>query len=246
MGYDNRLSKVPLMVGSPLSEDLAPPSRGLRYVVVEGCIGVGKTTLTHLLSAHLKARTVLEVVEENPFLPEFYEDPKAHAFKTQMFFLLSRFKQQEGLGQQSLFEASTVSDYLFAKDRIFAELTLNDSELGLYDQVFQALSTKVPTPDLVIYLHAPLEVILQRIQKRGRSFEQNIDPLYLERLCSAYERFFARYEGCPTLIVDTEDLNFPEREEDLSALVAAARDVAEGGERRRILSGKAARQQSFV
>src|SRR5690606_27207117 len=135
-------------------------------------------------------RRVLEVVEENPFLPEFYADPVAHAFKTQMFFLLSRFKQQEDLAQQDLFSQGLVSDYLFAKDRIFAELTLSDSELGLYDQVFHALSTKVPVPDLVVYLHAPLRVILERIQRRGRSFEQNIDPGYLERLCDAYERFF--------------------------------------------------------
>jgi deoxyguanosine kinase len=234
------------MVGSVRNDELAKRTRGLRYVVVEGCIGVGKTTLTHLLSRHLTARTVLEIVEENPFLPEFYEDPKAHAFKTQMFFLLSRFKQQQELGQQSLFEASTVSDYLFAKDRIFAELTLSDSELGLYDQVFQALSTKVPVPDLVIYLHAPLDVILQRIQRRGRSFEQNMDPAYLERLCSAYERFFARYTGCPTLLVDTEDLNFPERQEDLQVLLAAAADVRQSGEGRRILTGKTARQTSFA
>lgn len=217
----------------------------LRYVVVEGCIGVGKTTLTHLLSERLAARRVLEIVEENPFLPEFYADPVAHAFKTQMFFLLSRFKQQEDLAQQDLFSQALVSDYLFAKDRIFAELTLNDSELGLYDQVFHALSTKVPVPDLVVYLHAPLEVILARIQRRGRSFEQDIDPDYLERLCDAYERFFARYDSCPTLIVDTEGLNFPERAEDLDVLLSAANDAVSRGERRRILGGQS-RQQSLM
>lgn len=217
----------------------------LRYVVVEGCIGVGKTTLTHLLSEHLSARRVLEVVEENPFLPEFYADPVAHAFKTQMFFLLSRFKQQQTLGQQDLFSQGLVSDYLFAKDRIFAELTLNESELSLYDQVFHALSTKVPVPDLVVYLHAPLHVILSRIQRRGRSFEQNIDPGYLERLCDAYERFFARYDSCPTLIVDTADLNFPERKEDLDVLFRAAKDAVQSGERRRILRGEP-RQQSLM
>lgn len=217
----------------------------LRYVVIEGCIGVGKTTLTHLLSERLGARRVLEVVEENPFLPEFYSDPVAHAFKTQMFFLLSRFKQQEELGQQELFSRSVVSDYLFAKDRIFAELTLNASELALYDQIFAALSTKVPVPDLVIYLHAPLDVVLSRIQRRGRSFEQDIDPAYLERLCEAYDRYFARYQMCPTLIVDTEDLNFPEREGDLDVLFAAAMDAVREQGRKHVLRGEP-RQQRLV
>lgn len=235
------------MSGSPKPDgESANGRRGeLRYVVVEGCIGVGKTTLTHLLSERLGARRVLEIVEENPFLPEFYADPVAHAFKTQMFFLLSRFKQQEDLAQQDLFSQALVSDYLFAKDRIFAELTLSDSELGLYDQVFRALSTKVPVPDLVVYLHAPLPVILERIQRRGRSFEQNIDPGYLERLCDAYDRFFARYDACPTLIVDTEDLNFPGRKEDLDVLFRAAEDALASGAPRRILRGDP-RQPSLV
>lgn len=219
--------------------------REMRYVVVEGCIGVGKTTLTHILSERLGARRVLEVVEENPFLPEFYADPVAHAFKTQMFFLLSRFKQQEELAQQDLFKQTIVSDYLFAKDRIFAELTLSPSELNLYDQVFNALSTKVPVPDLVVYLHAPLRVIQGRIQKRGRTFEQNIDPAYLERLCDAYERFFARYDACPTLVVDTEDLNFPENSEDVDVLFRAAEATVAEGARRRILRGEP-RQPSLV
>jgi deoxyadenosine/deoxycytidine kinase len=217
----------------------------LRYVVIEGCIGVGKTTLTHLLSERLGARVVLEQFEENPFLPEFYEDQKAHAFKTQMFFLLSRFKQQEELHQQELFESRVVSDYLFAKDRIFAELTLSDSELALYEQVFDALQSKVPTPDLIVYLHAPINVILQRIQQRGRSYEQNMDPDYLDRLSAAYERFFGRYEASPTLIVDTQDLNFPERPEDFEVLVDAALEAAETGAQRRLLTGKA-RQPSLV
>jgi deoxyadenosine/deoxycytidine kinase len=225
----------------PQSEDHSD----LRYVVVEGCIGVGKTTLTHLLSKRLEARTVLEVVEENPFLPEFYEDPVAHAFKTQMFFLLSRFKQQEELHQGELFQQTTVSDYLFAKDRIFAELTLNESEMGLYDQVFNALKTRVPVPDLVIHLQAPMEVILERIQRRGRSFERDIDPDYLERLVDAYQRHFARFDDCPVLFVDTEDLNFPERHEDAELVMQAATEVVRTGEQKRLLTGKA-RQPSLV
>lgn len=210
----------------------------LTYVTIEGCIGVGKTTLTHLLAEHLDGRTVLEVVEENPFLPEFYEDPAAHAFKTQMFFLLSRFKQQESLAQRELFDqGAVVADYLFAKDRIFAELTLAESEMGLYDQVFRALKTKVRAPDLVIYLQAPLEVILRRIEKRGRAFEKDIDPGYLERLTDAYQRFFARYDESPLLIVDTGDLNFPERRTDFDTVLEAVAATAASGDRRRVLTG---------
>lgn len=217
----------------------------LRYVVIEGCIGVGKTTLTHLLSERFGARVVLEQFEENPFLPEFYENKKAHAFKTQMFFLLSRFKQQEELHQQELFTSRVVSDYLFAKDRIFAELTLSDSEMTLYEQVFDALQSKVPTPDLIVYLHAPIDIILERIQQRGRSYEQNMDPGYLEELSSAYERFFGRYDASPTLIVDTQDLNFPDRPEDFEILAAAALEATETGAQRRLLTGNA-RQPRLV
>lgn len=195
------------------------PLSRLRYVTVEGCIGVGKTTLTHLLAQHLKARPVLEIVEENPFLPDFYKDQVAHAFKTQMFFLLSRFKQQENLLQGELFgEGGVVSDYLFAKDRIFAELTLSASEMGLYDQIFHALSQRIRSPDLVIYLHAPMDVILDRISRRGRAFEKDIDRGYLESLVDAYSRFFADYDDAPVLMIDTSDLNFPQRQDDIDVL----------------------------
>jgi deoxyguanosine kinase len=205
----------------PPDLDKAPrelPLSRLRYVTVEGCIGVGKTTLTHLLSRHLGARTVLEVVEENPFLPDFYRDKAAHAFKTQMFFLLSRFKQQEALNQTDLFDTCVVSDYLFAKDRIFAELTLSPSEMSLYDGIFQALQQRLRAPDLIVHLHAPMDVVVERIQRRGRSFEKDIDRGYLEDLVKAYERFFADYDGAPVLTVDTADLNFPERSADLEVI----------------------------
>jgi deoxyguanosine kinase len=223
------------------------PLDRLRYVTVEGCIGVGKTTLTHLLSQALSARTVLEVVEENPFLPDFYKDKSAHAFKTQMFFLLSRFKQQESLLQTDLFSNTVVSDYLFDKDRIFAELTLAPSELALYDSIFRALSSKVRSPDLVVYLHAPMEVILDRIEQRGRAFEKDIDRGYLEALVEAYGRFFSSYDQAPVLMVDTSDLNFPARETDLAVVLEALRAFPNERARRHVLSGRRdERQPSFV
>jgi deoxyadenosine/deoxycytidine kinase len=196
-------------------------ARRFPYVTIEGCIGVGKTTLTHLLAQALGAKPVLEVVEENPFLPDFYRDKAANAFKTQMFFLLSRFKQQEELVQGDLFEKNLVADYLFAKDRIFAELTLQSSELALYDQIFQALSQRTRRPDLVIYLSAPMPLVLERIRRRGRDFEQSIDRGYLEDLVDGYGRFFASFDEAPLLVVDTTDLNFPERPADFQVFLEA-------------------------
>ncbi len=199
-----------------------------RYIAIEGCIGVGKTTLTRILAEHFSARTVLEVVEENPFLPDFYRDSQAHAFKTQMFFLMSRFRQQESLVQGDLFDDFTVADYLFAKDRIFAELTLADAEMKLYTDMFEILNTRVAKPDLVIYLQAPLSVILQRIRQRGRSFERDIDPQYLSNLTASYARFFHDYDDTPLLIVDSSELNFPKRKSDVEKILSAVEQVREG------------------
>lgn len=223
------------------------PLERLRYVTVEGCIGVGKTTLTHLLSDALGAKTVLEIVEENPFLPEFYKDKVAHAFKTQMFFLLSRFKQQEAMLQADLFEKTLVSDYLFAKDRIFAELTLSTSEMSLYDQIFRALASKVRAPDLVVYLHAPMDVILERIERRGRPFEKDMDRGYLEALVDAYGRFFTSYDDAPVLMIDTADLNFPASPKDLDVVLHTLRKFPCEGKRRHLIKGKPElRQPSFI
>jgi deoxyguanosine kinase len=231
------------------------PLSRLQYVAIEGCIGVGKTTLTRLLSQHLQARTVLEVVEENPFLPDFYRDQAAHAFKTQMFFLLSRFKQQEELLQSDLFQHVVVSDYLFNKDMIFAELTLNPSELALYRQVFAALSMRVRKPDLVIYLHAPLPVVLERIARRGRSFERDIDRGYLEALVDGYDRFFRaspssasdhdHYTTAPVLFVDTERLNFPAQHSDLELLLHTLERFPAPGQHRMSIEGQL-RQPSLL
>jgi deoxyadenosine/deoxycytidine kinase len=152
---------------------------------------------------------VFEVVEENPFLSLFYKDREKHAFQTQIFFLLSRFKQQQSLLQQDLFKQVTVSDYLFAKDRIFASLTLSEAELSLYDRVFEELTPRVTKPDLVIYLQANIEVLLGRIKKRAREFEADFDAGYLRDLCVAYNEYFGRYAETPLLVANTDDVNFP-------------------------------------
>ncbi len=199
-----------------------------RYIVVEGPIGVGKTSLTNILSERFKARRVLEVVEENPFLSSFYGDRAKYAFQTQMFFLLSRFRQQQELFQQDLFSSVTVSDYLFAKDRIFACLTLDPNELALYDRVFEALGPRVTKPDLVIYLQARIDVLLARIKKRGREFERKFDPAYLEALCNAYNEFFFHYSETPLLVINTSDIDFVNNEADLENLLAVIRKTRQG------------------
>lgn len=199
-----------------------------RYIVVEGPIGVGKSSLTNLLAQRFDARRVMEVVEENPFLANFYEDRQKFAFQTQLFFLLSRFKQQQELFQQDLFSAVTVSDYLFAKDRIFAALTLDSNELTLYERVFDALGTRVTKPDLVIYLQARLDVLLGRIKKRAREFERGFDARYLESLCHAYNDFFFHYQETPLLVVNTSDIDFVNNADDLENLLNVIRQTKKG------------------
>jgi len=198
-----------------------------RYIAIEGPIGVGKTTLAEALASKLGGRLVLEVVEENPFLPGFYEDPKKRAFQTQVFFLLSRFQQQQELFQQDLFSQVTVADYLFAKDRIFASLTLDPNELALYERVWQVMGTRAVKPDLVVYLQARLDVLISRIRKRGRDFERHLGASYLEGLCQAYGDFFFHYEETPLLVVNTSDLDLSD-EADLDALVSQIRKHRKG------------------
>ena len=199
-----------------------------RYIVVEGPIGVGKTALTRALAKRFSARSVVELVEENPFLASFYQDRNKYAFQTQLFFLLSRFKQQQELFQQELFSQATVSDYLFAKDRIFASITLDPNELALYERVYEHLGPRVMKPDLVIYLQARLDVLLARIRKRGREFERKFDPEYLAELSRTYNDFFHRYDETPLLVINTSDIDFVETEKDFEELVRAVGSIKAG------------------
>jgi deoxyguanosine kinase len=199
-----------------------------RYIAVEGPIGVGKTSLVKALSKRFNARSVFEVVEENPFLASFYQDRSKYAFQTQLFFLLSRFRQQQELFQQDLFSQVTVSDYLFAKDRIFASITLDPNELGLYERVYEHLGPRVMKPDLVIYLQARQDVLLARIRKRGREFERKFDPEYLAELSRTYNDFFHRYDETPLLVINTSDIDFVESEKDFEELIRAIGSIKAG------------------
>lgn len=177
------------------------------YIVVEGPIGVGKTSLARRLAQTLEATEVLEGAEENPFLPRFYEDPRNAALPTQLFFLFQRARQLQQLRQSDIFRPRRVADFLFEKDRLFASLNLDDDELALYEQVYDKLVPEVPAPDLVIYLQAPVEVLMHRVARRGVSYEQAIDTAYLADLSDAYTRFFHRYEQAPLLIVNAAEID---------------------------------------
>jgi len=184
-------------------------------------IGVGKTVLATKLSEKLQARLVLEEVEENPFLANFYQDMRTYALSTQLFFLLSRHRQQQQLSQQTLFQEKIVSDYSFLKDRVFAYVNLSEHELKLYEKIYEFLEKDVTKPDLVVYLQAPVEILIERIKKRGRSFEQDMNPEYLKVLSDAYNRFFLHYDATPLLIVNTANLDFVKNENDFVQLFQA-------------------------
>jgi deoxyadenosine/deoxycytidine kinase len=194
-----------------------------RYIAVEGPIGVGKTALARRLATEFGSRLVLEQVDENPFLKRFYENPEQHALQAQLFFLLERYRQQLELGQLDLFSQGTVADYLFAKDAIFAGITLNADEFQLYQQIFQLLDQRLPRPDLVIYLEARPEVLLRRLRKRDREYERRIGPEYLEKLTEAFRAYFHRYSEAPLLVVNCSDIDFVEHGSDLADLIKEIR-----------------------
>ena len=191
----------------------------LRYIAVEGPIGVGKTTLANLLVEEFQGRLVLEEAEENPFLPAFYKDPKNNAFQTQVFFLLSRYRQQKALAQQDLFQQVTISDYIFAKDHIFAQLNLHEEELNLYSNLYGLLNAQVPKPDLVIFLQASVDSLRERIRKRGIPYEKSISGQYIEKLCEAYNHFFFQYDETPLLTVNCTEIDIVKNQGDYKNLL---------------------------
>jgi deoxyadenosine/deoxycytidine kinase len=190
-----------------------------RYVVVEGPIGVGKTSLARRLAQSFGSELVLEQGDENPFLERFYRNPRAAAFQTQLYFLFQRARQIQGLRQADLFERVRVADYLLDKDRLFARLTLDDEEFALYEQVYQRLAIDAPVPDLVVYLQAPVEVLLERISRRGIQYEQVIERRYLERLVESYSRFFLEYDAAPVLMVNASEIDLVGSDADYGSLL---------------------------
>ncbi|MBC8145226.1 MAG: deoxynucleoside kinase [bacterium] len=186
----------------------SPPVIIPRYIAVEGVIGAGKTTLATMLADRFGARLVLERFEENPFLADFYKDQARFAFQTQIFFLLSRYRQQQEFHQLDLFYENVISDYIFDKDKIFASLTLGEHEMALYESVLAALESSVPKPDLVIYLQSGLTRLVSNIRSRGRAMEESISMGYLRDLAAAYAQYFFHYTGAPVLIVNTANMDF--------------------------------------
>jgi deoxyadenosine/deoxycytidine kinase len=189
------------------------------YIAVDGPIGVGKTSLAQALARELGAQIILEEVDDNPFLERFYEEPDKHAFPLQLYFLLTRYSQQRELKQRDLFAQATVTDYLFGKDRIFANLNLAPDELKLYERIFALLDSNLVKPDLVVYMRAGVDVLAQRLRRRNRDFERNISYEYLERVSAAYRDFFFYYDEAPLLVLDTSEIDFIANPEDLADLL---------------------------
>ncbi|MGC2047909.1 MAG: deoxynucleoside kinase [Gallionella sp.] len=190
-----------------------------RYIVIEGPIGVGKTSLARRLAEHVAASTLLEKPEENPFLAKFYQDPPRYALATQLFFLFQRSNEVRDLAQMDLFHASTVADYMFDKDPLFARLNLTDQEFVLYQQIYNTLHLQAPVPDLVIYLQAAPETLAERVHRRSHPYELGISENYLLRLAQSYSDFFYHYDAAPVLMVNSEHLNFVEGDEDFKLLL---------------------------
>jgi deoxyadenosine/deoxycytidine kinase len=199
-----------------------------KYIVVEGPIGVGKSSLAKILAAEFQARTIFEQVEDNPFLAKFYKSRETYAFQNQTFFLLNRYQQQIKLAQQDLFNLNTVADYLFAKDQIFASLTLSVEELNLYQQIYALLNTRVAKPDLVVYLQARPEVLYKRIKKRDKKYERSVTFEYLSEVAQAYNQFFFHYDETPLLVVNTSEIDFVASSEHLADLIKEINNMGSG------------------
>jgi deoxyguanosine kinase len=208
-----------------LSDESRPRSW---YIAIEGVIGVGKTTLVRMLKQELHTGMLLEVFEENPFLSSFYQDRTRYAFQTQMFFLLSRYRQQQQV-PVLMAQDALISDYMFAKDRLFAELNLHGDEWEIYHQIHGALAQQIAVPEFVIYLQADTEVLMDRITQRDRPYERNMDPGYIEDLRQAYDRFFLSYQDSPVILIDTNDLNFVTNPADFQSIVARVRSALREG-----------------
>lgn len=198
------------------------------FIVIEGPIGVGKTTLAKKLAKSYGSELLLEGAAENPFMQRFYENPRAAALSTQLFFLLQRARQMQELRQGDMFNPVRIADFLMEKDRIFAELTLDEDELRLYEQVYEQLTFDVPQPDLVVYLQAPVEVLLSRIENRGLHHERLIEAAYLQRLSDSYVEFFYHYTDAPLLIVNAAEVDFANNENDYQQLLERLKSIRSG------------------
>lgn len=195
------------------------PLSKYRYIVVEGPIGAGKTSLAQRLAEHGGAQTLLEKPQDNPFLARFYQDQARYALPTQLFFLFQRINEVRDLSQMDLFKARTVADYLFDKDTLFARLNLSDDEFKLYQSIYQSLVPQAPAPDLVIYLQASTDALIERVQRRGLRYERNISDDYLTRLSRSYGEFFHHYDDAPLLVVNSDNLNFVDNADDFDLLL---------------------------
>ena len=202
--------------------------RNLYYIAIEGPIGVGKTSLAQLLSKELGARLVLEDFEDNPFLPDFYNDPERFGFQTQLFFLLQRYRQQQDLRQVDMFQKLLITDYMFVKDRLFASLNLGDKDMQLYDTVASLLERNIIRPDIVIYLQADTDVLMKNIEKRGRNMEKNVTWEYIDALNQVYTEYFFRYQDTPLVIINTNNIDFVENENDLKEVIDYIRQPVSG------------------